>query len=76
MEELYNMLNAIQDTYFEFVDTVLTYVKKKPERLAAVSDYLKRNNNLTSSDILHFISTKPDFFEDDVMNSSSQKIRL
>ena len=76
MEELYNMLNSIQDTYFEFVDSVLTYVKKKPERLDTVSEFIKSHNNLTSSDILHFISTRPDFFEDDVMNSSSQIIRL
>ena len=40
MEELYNMLNSIQDTYFEFVDSVLAYVKKKPERLTAVSEFI------------------------------------
>ena len=76
MEELYNMLISIQDTYFEFVDSVLAYVKKKPERLAAVSEYIKCHKNLTSSDVLRFISTRPDFFEDDVMNSTSQIIRL
>ncbi len=76
MEELYAMLNAIQDTYFEFVDSVLAYVKKKPERLEAVKQYMQSHKDSTSSDILHFISTRPDFFEDDVMNSSSQKIRL
>ena len=76
MEELYNMLNSIQDTYFEFVDSVLAYVKKKPERLTAVSEFIKTHENLTSSDVLRFISTRPDFFEDDVMNSTSQIIRL
>lgn len=76
MEELYNMLNSIQDTYFEFVDSVLTYVKKKPERLIEVKEYMHLNSNLTSSDILHFISTRPDFFEDDVMNSSPRKMQV
>ncbi len=73
MEELNNMLNAIQDTYFEFVDSVLAYVKKKPERLTTVSEYMHSHANLTSSEILHFISTRPDFFEDDISNFSSQK---
>jgi hypothetical protein len=76
MEELYNMLNSIQDTYFEFVDSVLSYVKKKPERLIEVKEYMQLNSNLTSSDILHFISTRPDFFEDDVMNSSLRKMQV
>lgn len=76
MEELYNMLNSVQDTYFEFVDSVLSYVKKKPERLSAVKDYMLSHTDLTSSDILHFISTRPDFFEDDVMNSTSQGVRV
>ena len=76
MEELYNMLNAIQDTYFEFVDSVLAYAKKKPERLAAVLDFMKSHSNLTSSDVIYFISKQPDFFEDDVINSSSQRIRI
>lgn len=76
MEELYNMLNSIQDTYFEFVDSVLSYAKKKPERLTVVKEYIQSHTNLTSADILYFISTRPDFFEDDVMNSSPREIQV
>ena len=70
MEDLYYTLNNLPDSYFEFVDSVMSYVKKKPERLAAVQDYIKSNLSASTSDILHFIMKQPDFFEDDVKNLS------
>ena len=72
MEEIYNMIAAIPDAYFEFIDSVMSYVKKKPERIKTVAKYLKENDELNSSDVLRFIINQPDFFEDDVINVSKK----
>lgn len=70
MEDLYYTLNSLPDTYFEFVDSVMSYVKKKPERLTAVQGFINSKFSVSTSDILHFIMKQPDFFEDDVKNLS------
>ena len=70
MEEIYNKIAMIPDAYFEFIDSVMSYVKKKPERIRIVSNYLSENDDLKSSDVLRFIINQPDFFDDDVLNSS------
>ena len=70
MEDLYYTLNNLPDTYFEFVDSVMSHIKKKPKRLSAVQDYIKCNLSSSTSDILHFIMKQPDFFEDDIKNLS------
>ncbi|SDB66937.1 MULTISPECIES: hypothetical protein [unclassified Butyrivibrio] len=70
MEEIYNKLTSIPDAYFEFIDSVMAYVKKKPERIRIVADFLNKTDNLLSSDVLRFIISQPDFFEDDVLHTS------
>ena len=64
MKELEKLLNNVSDTYEDFVIAILHYAKKKNSRLDAVLTYMKENPNATSSDIVYFISTQPDFFED------------
>ena len=63
MEELYNKLIAVSDSYFGFVMGILAYAKKKPEKISVIIDYINENKNLTSSDIIEFISLQPDFHE-------------
>ncbi|WP_295919690.1 hypothetical protein [Anaerovibrio lipolyticus] len=63
MEELYNRLNAFPDAYFAFVMVVITYAKTKPERLKKVMEYLKSSDNISTSDVIEFISEQPDFHE-------------
>jgi len=65
MEELYNKLLAIPGSHFGFVIGILTYAKKKSGRLEKVLNYINTNNDLTVSDVVMFVSTQPDFFEDD-----------
>ena len=63
MEELYNKLNQIPNSYLGFIMGVIAYVKKKPERLEKVMHFLDTSETLTPSDILRFIANEPDFHE-------------
>ena len=64
MDELLYRLNRIEDSYYDFVSAVEHYAGKKPERLNALLDYLKKNPDADSSDILEFVSDQDDFYED------------
>ena len=66
MNQLIDKLNNVPDAYFEFIDSVIRYVKKKTSRFDVVMNYLNSSNDLLSSDILLFIAKQPDFFEDNV----------
>ena len=66
MEELYEKLNNLPRAYFGFVMGVITYCKKSPERLQKVLEFLNSNDNLTTSDVVRFISNQSDFFEDNL----------
>lgn len=66
MEELMTRLKNVPDTYEDFIIGITTYAKKKPERLQKVLNFLKEHDNLTTSDIVYFVSTQPDFQEDNV----------
>ena len=64
MDELLNRLNNVSDTYAGFVMGVITYAKKKPERLSKVLQFMEDNPEAKSSDIVEFIVEQPDFHED------------
>lgn len=63
MDELYERLNKISDSYFAFVLGIVSYVKMKPSRLDVVLTFLRENENAKSSDVVKFISEQPDFNE-------------
>lgn len=63
MDELYERLNKIPDSYFAFVLGIVSYVKMKPSRLDVVLTFLRDNENAKSSDVVKFISEQPDFNE-------------
>ena len=63
MDELYNRLNAIPDSYFGFVAGIITYVKQKPERLERVMLFFDSSAELLSSDVVRFVAEQPDFHE-------------
>lgn len=63
MEELYNRLNAFPDAYFGFVMGVITYAKQKPERGEKILDYLNSSDNISTSDVIRFVSDQPDFHD-------------
>lgn len=63
MDELYGKLNAIPDSYYGFVMGIMSYAKKKPERLQNVLGFINDNPDLTTSDIVKFVMDQPDFHE-------------
>lgn len=66
MNELKERLINISDSYFDFVGAMLQYARRKPEHLTAMNKFLDENPDATSSDVIFFVSTQPDFFEDSV----------
>lgn len=64
MEELVNKLNSIPNSYFAFVAGIVTYAKKKPERLKKVLNFIDNSKDLTTSDVVKFVMMQPDFHED------------
>lgn len=64
MEEFAIRINNVADSYYGFVVAVLTYVKNKESRLEVVENYMNNNPSALSSDILEFISSQDDFYED------------
>ena len=64
MEELTKLLNDVQGSYYDFVVAMLHYAKKKKSRLVVLTDFIKKIKDLTTSDIIEFVSSQPDFYED------------
>ncbi len=64
MEELVKKLNSIPNSYFAFVAGIVTYAKKKPERLEKVMTFIDSSDSLTPSDVVKFVMLQPDFHED------------
>ncbi len=63
MEELENKLKAIPDSYYGFVVGIINYVKQNPCRLQKVLRFINSTKDLTSSDVVKFVSDQPDFHE-------------
>ncbi|MBE5902455.1 MAG: hypothetical protein E7280_11230 [Lachnospiraceae bacterium] len=68
MEELLTRLNTVPNSYFGFVAGISNYAKQSPERLQTVLSFLRNHSNLSTSDIIEFVSQQPDFFEDEPRN--------
>lgn len=66
MEELVRRLNDIPNSYFAFVAGIVAYARKKPECLQKVLCYLNDTPNLTTSDVIKFVSIQSDFYEDNL----------
>ncbi|MCR5620052.1 MAG: hypothetical protein K6F65_08115 [Lachnospiraceae bacterium] len=64
MTELKEMLIRVKDSYFDFVIGILAYAGKNKNRLEKVTDYIKNNPDLSTSDIIYFVSCQPDFYDD------------
>ena len=64
MKELTELLNGIEDTYFDFVSAMLHYAEKNDSRLNILLGFLKDHPDAKSSDVVKFVSSQPDFSED------------
>ena len=65
MEHLTHQLNNVPRSYYDFVVTILSYVKEDPTRINKVSSYISDNPDATPSDILGFVIEQPGFFDDE-----------
>ena len=63
MEELVSRLERMPHSYFDFVAGIVAYVKKRPERLEKVLNYLDSTENITPSDVVKFVMDQPDFHD-------------
>ncbi|MBQ3546640.1 MAG: hypothetical protein IJA34_16900 [Lachnospiraceae bacterium] len=66
MEELTKRLIAIPDSYDDFVAGIVSYAKRKQERLRKIIDFLDETPDALSSDVVEFVIMQPDFHEDGV----------
>ncbi len=64
MEELIELLNNVEDSYFDFVSGIAHYAEKKPSRVSILIQYLKCHPTAKSSDVVKFVSEQEDFLED------------
>ena len=67
MKELLDKLYALPNVYEDFIYGTVDYAKEKPEHLKVLLDYLRNNDNLTTSDVVYFICIQPDFFDDEAI---------
>lgn len=61
MDELVNKINSIEDVYDDFVRGVINYAKRKPEHITTLNKFLDSNKDITTSDVVEFITMQPDF---------------
>lgn len=66
MEELLDRLKSMPGSYNGFVNGIMAYARKKPQRIDVVLEYMKTNDELTCSDVVKFVSDQPDFYDDSV----------
>lgn len=61
MKELMQQLINISDTYDDFIFGVINFAKKDPSHIELLNDYMRNKTSLTSSDVIAFIMSQPDF---------------
>ncbi|MBR7000931.1 MAG: hypothetical protein IKI01_10050 [Lachnospiraceae bacterium] len=65
MDILFRKLVAIPDTYSAFIVSVLLYADRNTECLNRMIRFIDTSENLTSSDVLQFMTNQPDYCESD-----------
>lgn len=63
MEELAFLLNNISDSYVDFVTAIIHYAGKDTNNLEDIIAFIKNNPNVTSSDVVKYVSDRKDFKE-------------
>ena len=70
LDDFMDFIENVTDVYDGVVVTVLNYVKKKTSRLQTIKKFLDNNSDAQTSDILEYISTQDDFYEDAACDDS------
>lgn len=63
MKELIAKLRKVPGSYTGFVAGVIAYTSKSPKGLEAVMNYIDTVEELTTSDVVRFISEQTDFLD-------------
>jgi len=74
MSELIKEISSLPDVYEDFIYGVLNYARRKPEHVDLLLNYLYSNENLTTSDVVYFISTQPDFHDYSAVSATIEKV--
>ena len=61
MTDLIRKISELSDVYDDFILGVVNYAKKKPEHVKKLNEYFDSHSDLTTSDVVEFIMTQPDF---------------
>ncbi len=61
MKELIQQLSTISDAYDDFILGTINYAKKEPSHIDILKDFMKDKTDLTSSEVIAFIASQPDF---------------
>lgn len=61
MTDLIRKISDIEDVYDDFILGVINYAKRNPEHIKLLNDYIDNHPHLSTSDVVYFISTQPDF---------------
>lgn len=65
MDILFRKLVSIPDTYAAFIVSVLLYADRNAECLNKMVRFLDTSEALTSSDVLQFMASQPDYIKGD-----------
>ena len=63
MKNLVMRLKNINGSYEDFVHGVINYVEKDRSHLKIILEYLDKNPSASTSDVIAFIASQPDFHE-------------
>lgn len=72
MKELIQQLSNISDAYDDFILGVINFAKKNPSHVEILNNYMRDKINLTSSDVIAFIISQPDFHNYSATNKMQQ----
>ena len=74
MKELIQHLSNISDAYDDFILGVINYAKIDTSYIENLNNYMRGKNNLTTSDVIGFIISQPDFHSHGVLFDFDKKI--
>ena len=82
MKELITRLKKVPGSYIGFVAGIVAYTSKSTEGMKAVTDYFDTAEEITTSDVIRFVSEQPDFFihaetyliEDELIDAVTKRV--
>ena len=63
MDRLKELLNGVNDTYYDFVVGVLNYAKRNKSSREAMTSYIENNPDALTADILEYMISRDDYYD-------------